>query len=177
MIFVASNKGGNVPGGGFGCLLLSIFGLAAVYFIFKGLYWLLYWLSPGLLVLALIINWRIFPKTVKDWLKTLETQPVSALIYLGFAILAFPFFSLYMLLKAAGLKQLERMGTQFNQQQGSAGEQEEFTEFEEIESTPKTDLTPKQPVTPPELPEKDAQTAQAKGPPKPGNPYDQIFEP
>ena len=180
MIFVNSSQfnvnGGRVPGGGLGCLLLAIFGFAFVYFVLKGLYILLYWLSPILLVLAVIINWRVFPQTVKNWLKGLQTNPVTALIYLGFAVLLFPFFSLYMLLKAVGLKQLERMGSQAFGQQGNAGEQEEFAEFEEIESTPKTDLKPKEPVSPPELPEKETPSVKKQPPSKPENPYDQIFD-
>ena len=181
MIFVGSSNfnsnGGRVPGGGLGCLLLAIFGFAAVYFVLKGLYILLYWLSPILLVLAAIVNWRVFPQTVKNWLKGLQTNPVVALIYLGFSVLLFPFFSLYMLLKAVGLKQLERMGAQaFGQQGSNSREQEEFAEFEEIESIPKTDLKPKEPVVPPELPEKDTQPAKSQEPPKPQNPYDQIFD-
>lgn len=179
MIFVSSNyRGGNVPGGGFGCLLLGIFGIAAVYFVLKGLYWLLYWLSPVLLVVAAIINWRVFPQTAKNWIKTLETNPVSALIYLAFAVLLFPFFSLYILLKAVGLKQLERMGQFMNGQQGATAEQGEYTEFEEIESTPKGEAPPPPPIAPLEILKKETppDSAQMSPPPKPQNPYDQMFE-
>lgn len=177
MIFISSNRGGNIPGGGLGCLLFAIFGLVAGYFILKGLYVLLYWLSPVLLVLAAIINWRIFPQTAKNWIKTLETQPVTALISLGFAVLLFPFFSLYMLLKAAGMKQLERMGQFMDNQQGAGRDQGEFTEFEEIESTPKGGTKPPESIEYTELPEEMPPVkSQSPPPPQPQNPYDQMFD-
>lgn len=179
MIFVSSNyKGGNIPGGGFGCLLLAVFGFVAVYFVLKGLYVLLYWLSPVLLVIAAIVNWRVFPQTVKNWLKTLEANPVSAIIYLGLAVLLFPFFSLYMLLKAVGMKQLERMGQFMNNQQGATGGQEEFTDFEEIESKPKGGIRPPEYIAPPEPLEEETPPTKSQAPPtpKPQNPYDQMFD-
>ena len=134
MIFVSTNqfggqRGGGVPGGGFGCLLITILGFVAAYFILKGLYNLLYLLSPVLLVLALVVNWRVFPHTIKNWLKTLETNPVTGLVYAALAVLLFPFFSLYILLKALGMKKMEEMGRQMSCQAGNTRNEEEFVEF------------------------------------------------
>ena len=182
MIFVSSTpfggqRGGGVPGGGLGCLLITILGFVAVYFVLKGLYNLLFWLSPALLVLALVVNWRVFPHTIKTWLKTLETNPLSALVTAGFCVLLFPFFSLYILLKALGMKKLEEMGQKMSGQQGShTRSEEEFVEFEEIETTPKGDLKKDMPIPPPDMPEKEAPQAKRQEPPKPQNPYDQLFD-
>ncbi|MCC6283184.1 MAG: hypothetical protein IT262_21430 [Saprospiraceae bacterium] len=182
MIFVASNqfggqRGGGVPGGGFGCLLITILGFVATYFILKGLYNLLYLLSPVLLVMALVVNWRVFPNIAKNWLKTLETNPLSALITAGFCVLIFPFFSLYILLKALGMKKLEEMGQQMSGQQGNnTRNEDEFVEFEEIETTPKRDLKKEEPLVTPDLPEKETPAPRQQEPPKPQNPYDQLFD-
>lgn len=182
MIFVASNqfggqRGGGVPGGGFGCLLITILGFVATYFILKGLYNLLYLLSPVLLVMALVVNWRVFPNIAKNWLKTLETNPLSALITAGFCVLIFPFFSLYILLKALGMKKLEEMGQQMSGQQGNnTRNEDEFVEFEEIETTPKRDLKKEEPLVAPDLPEKETPAPKQQEPPKPQNPYDQLFD-
>lgn len=83
---------GRVPGGGLGCLIFAILLLAAGYYILKGLYFLLWWAAPALLVLALIVNWRVFPRTITSWLDTLETRPVHAVVQAAFAVIAFPFF-------------------------------------------------------------------------------------
>ena len=167
---------GGVPGGGFGCLLITILGFVAAYFILKGLYNLLYLLSPVLLVLALVVNWRVFPHTIKNWLKTLETNPVTGLVYAALAVLLFPFFSLYILLKALGMKKMEEMGRQMSGQAGNTRNEEEFVEFEEIETTPKGDFKKEEPIAPPELPEKETPVAKQQPPPKPQNPYDQLFD-
>ncbi len=180
MIFVASNqfgqRGGGVPGGGLGCLLLTILGFVTFYFVLKGLYTLLFWLSPIILVLALIVNWRVFPNIIKNWLKALESQPLSALVTAGFCALVFPFFSLYILLKALGMKKMEEMGQQYGSQGANAPKEDEFVDFEEIESTPKGGFSTDDLIEPPELPEKEAPAAKQQEPPKPQNPYDQLFD-
>ena len=93
---------GRVPGGGLGCLLGLALTIFLIYYALKGLYFILWWASPALLVLALIINWRVFPDTLKNWLDTLENKPLSGIISAAIAVLAFPFFTLYLFLKAVG---------------------------------------------------------------------------
>jgi hypothetical protein len=184
MIFASSNQFGRrgVPGGGLGCFLMTLLGLALLYFLLKGLYKLLYLLSPGLLVLALILNWRVFPDTVRNWLKSLETNPLGALFNAALAVLLFPFFSLYILLKAAGMNKMDRMRRQFGQGPGATDgrEETEFVEFEELESRPKGQKPTETPMEAPDLPEKEArkpaQPQNAPPPPKPENPYDQLFD-
>ena len=83
-------------GGGFGCLIFGILGLVAAYYILKGFFIVLYWAAPALFVLALIINWRAVTDTLKDWFKTLESNPVSGLLTAAIAVLAFPVFALYL---------------------------------------------------------------------------------
>ena len=139
MIYNYSLGGRNVnqfPGGGLGCLVFAVLILVGGYYLLQGLYNFLLWAAPALLVLALIINWRVFPNTIKSWVKSLETNPLSALISLAFAVLVFPFFSLYMLLKAIGYRKMEQLRHQFGAPE-SPREAEGFVEFEELESTPK----------------------------------------
>lgn len=153
------------PGGGLGCLIMFALILAAGYYLLKGLYYLLWWAAPALIVLAVVINWRVIPHTITKWLDQLETRPVTALITAAFAVLGFPFFSLWLFLKALGFKNLQKM--QEAQQQASR-QQQEFTDFEEIESTPIGDSPGPEPVEPPDIPEKEKQK-------KDENPYDSFF--
>ncbi|MDO8365678.1 MAG: hypothetical protein Q7T20_02690, partial [Saprospiraceae bacterium] len=116
MIYNYSFGGRNLnqfPGGGLGCLIFSVLLIVGGYYLLQGLYYLLLWAAPALLVLALIINWRVFPDTLKSWLKSLEANPVSALLTLAIAVLAFPFFSLYIFLKAIGYRKMEQLRRQF----------------------------------------------------------------
>lgn len=156
------------PGGGLGCLIFTALLLVGGYYLLQGLYYLLLWAAPALLVLALIINWRVFPDTIKSWVKSLETNPLSALLSLALAVLVFPFFSLYIFLKALGYRKMEQLRQQFGGTENPRGE-EGFVEYEELESTPKQNFDedheiPELPIEPaPEKPKKDQ------------NPYDSLF--
>ncbi len=167
------NTGGRslnqFPGGGLGCLLFTVLLFVGGYYLLQGLYDLLLWAAPALLVLALIIDWRVFPDTIKSWLRSLETNPLSALISLALAVLVFPFFSLYIFLKAIGYRKMEQFRRQFGEAGAPRTKEEDFVEFEELESTPKhthseeTELKP-----PPAKPE-------IQRPGKDQNPYDTFF--
>ena len=147
------------PGGGLGCLIsLVVIGVLGYYTV-KGLYYLLWWAAPALIVLTLIINWRVIPDTLKNWLDTLSTRPLAGLISAALAVLAFPFFTLWLFLKALGYRKIETMQREFAQKQQR---QEEFADFEEIESTPLEKKPEPEPLQPPEKE-------------KPQNPYDGFF--
>ncbi len=171
MIYNYSLGGRNLnqfPGGGLGCLIFSVLILVGGYYLLQGLYYLLLWAAPALLVLALIINWRVFPDTIKSWVKSLETNPLSALLYLAIAVLVFPFFSLYMFLKAIGYRKMKQLRQQFGEPE-KASKEEEFVEFEELESTPKRSFEQETEI--PELPIE----PEKERPKKDQNPYDSLF--
>lgn len=178
-------------GGGIGCLIFGVIGMVAAYFILKGLFKLLYWAAPVLFVLALVINWRAVVDTLKNWLKTMETNPLGGLLGAALAVLLFPVFALYLFVKALGYTKIQQMQREFRANEPSM---DEFVEFEELESTPKSGSKAD---TPPELlvfPEKEPEPAKGKKykaksreadaekdlpkaePKKPENPYDQLFE-
>lgn len=156
------------PGGGLGCLIFSVLIFAGGYYLLQGLYYLLLWAAPALLVLALIINWRVFPDTIKSWVKSLETNPLSALISLAFAGLVFPFFSLYLLLKAIGYRKMEQLRRQFSEPENPQ-EETGFVDFEELESTPKRSFQQETEIS--ELPVEPGK----EQPKKDQNPYDSLF--
>ena len=156
------------PGGGLGCLIFSVLLVVGGYYLLQGLYYLLLWAAPALLVLALIINWRVFPDTIKSWVKSLETNPLNALLSLALAVLVFPFFSLYIFLKAVGYRKMEQLRQQFGEA-AQPREAENFVEFEELESTPKRTFETETEI--PELPIE----PEKEEPKKDSNPYDSLF--
>ena len=186
-------------GGGIGCLIFGIIGMVAAYFILKGLFKLLYWASPVLFVLALVINWRAVVDTLKNWLKTMESNPLGGLLAAALAVLLFPVFALYLFVKALGYSKIEQMQRGFGTNGPPA---DEFVEFEELESTPKDSPQADIPMEPLVLPEKESEPSRhdkqqtrgkkqdaedivpeeepekprANAPKKPENPYDQLFE-
>ncbi|MFN0014324.1 MAG: hypothetical protein ACKVU2_07215 [Saprospiraceae bacterium] len=162
-------------GGGWGCLILGILALVATFYILKGLFYLLYWASPVLFVLALIINWRAVADTGRDFLGLLQRNPVGGLLVGALAVIGFPVLALYLFLRALGYKQMEKFSQTMRER--TQVPEDEFVEFEEIESRPKhappdteTELyiEPAEPPSEPDPVEK----------PRPANdnPYDQFFK-
>ena len=121
--------------GGLGCLLLGLIGLG---FFFFGLYWFLkflWWASPVVFALALLVHWRSVADTGRWLLNQLRTNPINGILIAAFCVVAFPLFSLYLLLKAAGVNRLEKLKSTFEQQ--NRPPTDEFVDFEELESKPK----------------------------------------
>lgn len=143
-------------GGGIGCLIFGIIGMVAAFFILKGLFTLLYWASPVLFVLALVINWRAVVDTLKNWLKSMESNPVGGLLMAAVAVLLFPVFALYLFVKSLGYRKIEQMQREFGANNPPT---DEFVEFEELESTPKGGTKADVLVEPPVLPEKEPERA------------------
>jgi len=173
MFVLNSNLRGN---NGFGCLLIGVLGAVAFFLILRGLYTLLYWIAPVLLILALIIRWQVFPATFRNWANTLTRNPLSAILQLAFAVLAFPLFSLYMFLLALGGNKVDELKNQFKSQEPNiAPPEEEFVDFEEIESRPKS--TPhNEPLEPPIIIREEPTPPRREDGKNPDNPYDQLFK-
>jgi len=153
--------------GGWGCLIIGILLLVAMYYVLKGLFVVLWWAAPALFVLALIINWRAVADTGKDFLGLLERNPLAGLLVGALAVVGFPVLSLYLFLRALGYNRVQ----QFNRATRSAppAPEDEFVEFEELESRPKNaPPATEEPIELPIEPEKEQ--------PKPENPYDQMFK-
>ncbi|MCY7329869.1 MAG: hypothetical protein LH618_15050, partial [Saprospiraceae bacterium] len=157
---------------GLGCLVMGVLGAVVGFILLRGLYTLLLWVAPVLLVLALIIRWQVFPATLKNWLKTLQTKPLIGILQAAFAILGFPFFALYMFLLAIGGNKVEQLRDQFQQPLNTRPvPEEEFVDFEEIESRPKGEPRGREPIEPPIIIVEEAPKPRQNEPKKPDNPY------
>lgn len=133
--------------GPFGCLI----GLA----ILVGLGWLLvkfyYWLwfaSPVLLLLALLIDWRIPAAWLRRLTLTFQQNFGVGLVSLIFAVAFFPFTALAMVINGLAKKRIERLQNEYfgdgqnpffgqSQRQKPAPVNDEYVDYEEVESRPK----------------------------------------
>jgi len=163
-------------GGGWGCLIMGVLSLIAAYYILKGLFYVLYWASPVLFVLALVINWRAVADTGRDFWNLLQRNPLGGLLLGALAVVGFPVLALYLFLRALGYNKMEQFGRTMREQKRPP--EDEFVEFEEIESRPRH-TTPADTgdayIEPLPEPEKE-ETPQEKPPSRPENPYDQLFK-
>ncbi|MGI9158470.1 MAG: hypothetical protein ACR2K1_01825 [Saprospiraceae bacterium] len=150
-MIVFSNRN-NSPFGGLGCLIFGILGLVALFYILRGLYFLLWWAAPVLFALALILNWRLVAETGKSFIRLLQRSPVSGILLALISIFAFPLLALYLFLAAVGGRRMAQatggFGTPFDGGRRHAKQQpeDEFVEFEEIESKPKNAGKPDSPT-------------------------------
>jgi hypothetical protein len=164
-MIVFSNRN-NSPLGGQGCLVFCILGLVALFYILRGLYFLLWWAAPVLFALALILNWRLVAETGKSFIRLLQRRPLSGILLALISIFAFPLLALYLFLAAVGGRRMAQatggFGAPFDAGGRRAQQQPEddFVDFEEIESTPKKTSTP---------------DGQKDAPPK-RNTYDDLLE-
>ena len=155
---------------------MGILGAVAFFLILRGLFTLLAWAAPVLLVLAMVIRWQVFPATFRNWTNTLKTNSLSAILQLAFAILAFPFFALYMFLLALGGRKIEELQGRFRRPEQQTSPEEEFVDFEELESRPKGTARRDEPLEPPIIiREEPTQPRQGEGK-QLDNPYDQLFK-
>jgi hypothetical protein len=119
-------------------VITLVLGIVAIYFLFIGLYKLLYLLSPVLIVLALIIDYKVvtgYLMTIWNLLKT------NTIVGIGASLLTFfgyPFVSGYLFAKALFKRQLKK----FEETHGTQArpKQEEFTEYEVVEDEPHLEL-------------------------------------
>jgi hypothetical protein len=139
----------SLPNGGWGCLLGLILTSVLLYFVIKGLYHLLYWAAPALFVLALILNWRAVAHTGTWIWRSLQTSPLATVLLIALCVVGFPFFTLYLFLKALSYNKIQALRKQFEEggtpsEQASWGfgntakpDPDEYTDYEEIDSKPK----------------------------------------
>jgi hypothetical protein len=167
MIIMSSRRSNPI-----GCLIGGVLGLVVMYYLLRGLWTLLYWAAPILVVLAVIINWRAVADTGKSYVNFLRTNPLGGILVLIISVFAFPLLSLYLFLKAIGNRQLEKMEDTFGQARGTNTREPEpeFTDFEELESRPKNPP----PMAKPDIPVKETEVQE---PPKQEpNPYNDLFK-
>ncbi len=138
-IYREFRMGGNKsPFGFFGPLLILVLFFTFIYFITKGLFYIFSWLSPVLLLGALIINYRVVTEFIRWIWSTIVRQPLYGLLLLALLVFAYPFTAAYLFFKALGQK------SHSQQPNPSSGRPYEFRgwqdttediEYEEVETT------------------------------------------
>ena len=165
---VGGSGGSNSPFGGIAAVMMLIVGLFLAYLVIKGIFTLLFWLSPILLIAGIAIDPNgalSLGKTLFDFSKK---NPLLPLIVVIISALWFPVVpgilgalaGVFLLTKAAVKKRIKKV---FDQNKTQEDPEEEFTEYEEIQEDESFLELPEVPKK-----EKDAQRL--------GNEYDNLFE-
>jgi len=139
---------------GFIFLLLVLVG---VFFVAKSLFTVLLWLSPVLIVAALVVNHRTVINYLKFILSLFQRSPLAGIIAIVLSILGFPVLSGVLLGKAFFDRKVRRL-----RQAHQAQEAGEFVEYEEVRKPARKDEL--------ELPPIEKQQAEKKD-----NRYENLF--
>jgi len=123
---VGGGKGAS-PLGGFGPIIALVLFFVMLFFVAKGVFWLLSWVAPILLLATIVIDYKVIVDYGKFLLKLLKENPIVGIIGAILTVVGFPVVSGFLFLKAIARKSIKAKMGQFKQEK-----EEEFVEFEEV---------------------------------------------
>lgn len=114
-----------------------ILGMVVLFYLAKGLFTILAWAAPVLLILTLIINYNVVINYGKWIFNQYRNQnwPV-ALGATALTVLAFPFVSLFLFGKAVIMKKITEAFPEAAEAAQQARKEDDFVEYEEIVEDP-----------------------------------------
>ncbi|HFA51070.1 MAG TPA: hypothetical protein ENJ95_18820 [Bacteroidetes bacterium] len=118
-----------------GVVLLVAF-FVGIFFIMSGIFWVLKWVAPVMLVAAFIIDRSVVTGYVKWLIDTVKSNPLFGIGAIVFTIIGYMVVFPFLLAKALFKKKVKEVTQDFeNRQQG------EFVDYEEVSSEPKKEET------------------------------------
>ena len=117
-------------------ILVLVLGLAALYFIAKGIFTILAWLAPVFLILAAIIDYKVILNYGKWLINLLKKNPLYGIGGILLTIIGFPVVSGFLLAKAWLSRKINKM----NEQYGGEVNSGEYAEYEDLTHEPPTRL-------------------------------------
>lgn len=129
--FSSNNPFGSVAG-----ILLGILFLLGLFYVANFIFTILYYLSPIMLIGALIIDYKSVLGYGRWLVNTVKRSPVFGIIAIVMTVLAFPLVALFLLGKALLSKRVRQA-----QEAAEGPRPGEYIEYEELDSEP-MDLDP-----------------------------------
>ena len=151
------NSSSNNPFNSIFSILMVILVMVGLFFLARFIFTILYYLSPIMLIAALVIDHKVVTGYVQWIFGLLKKNPILGIGSLLLTILGFPIVTAFLLGRALFRKRVKQA-----QEEGTRRRQGEFIEYEELDSEPL------------ELPELKKEETKKD---KPGNQaYDDFFE-
>jgi len=117
---------------GAGSLILGVLILIGAFFLFawiaKGVFQLLAYLAPIMLIATAIIRYQVIVQFAKWIWATLKREPLMGVLYVLLAVVGFPIVSAYLLFKALASRKMEKIKNEYERR-----EEVKYTEYEVIE--------------------------------------------
>lgn len=119
--------GSNNPLGGIGAIVILILFFVALYFIAKGLFTILSWIAPVLLILTLIIDYKVIIDFGKWIIKLFKKSILTGILAVLLTVIGFPIAAGILFFRAMVRRKLRSLG-----QDPDSGSNPKYTEFEEV---------------------------------------------
>lgn len=119
--------GGHGPVSFLGPLLILALVFGGLFFLAQGLFWVLSWAAPVLLLLTLVMDYKVVVNYFKYIWKMLKENIAMGLLLLVVTIFGYPFVAGYLFFKAYAKRSLNKSTAH------QSSKSDVFVEFEEVE--------------------------------------------
>ena len=109
-------------------IVMLVLLLAALFYLARFVFTILYYLSPLLIIAALIVNYKVVLGYVQGLIKLVRRNPLGGIGAIVLSILAFPLVAVFLLGKALVKKRIEEA-----QSEAQRAREGEYADFEELE--------------------------------------------
>lgn len=113
---------------GMGALLLMVLVLVALFYIARGIYIVLSWATPVMLVVAAVLDYKVFVSYGRYVLRLLQERPLWGVLVVLLSVVALPLLSALLFFRALASYQATRMQKALQRRR-----QGEWAEYEEVE--------------------------------------------
>lgn len=138
--------GGNSPMGFLGPLLILTLFFGALFFLAKGVFWLLSWVFPILILITLIVDYQVIIDFFKFVWKLLKENTIMGILAVLLIAFGYPIVAGYLCLKAISRRSLRNVMTEAEKNQSTFTEYEEVVEDESFLELPPLQKNTKSPV-------------------------------
>lgn len=126
--------GKKSPFGSFGAIIGLVIFLVMMYFLIKGVFWVLSLLTPVFLICAAIFDYRVFIDYFNFIIKLLKENPIFGIVMILVTIVGFPAVAGYLFLKAWGRKKVK------DYEKKVTDERNRFDQYEEVKEEKEDDF-------------------------------------
>lgn len=151
------SSGGGGPFSSIGAVIFLVLFFLGLFFIARGIFYLLSWLAPIFLIATLIIDYKVVTNYLQWVISLFRSNVLFAIGMVLLTIFGFPIVSAYLFGKAILKRKIKKAKEEYEMQTEG-----QFVDYEEVES---------QPHEPVELPKLEKQKKET-----PRSQYDQFFE-
>ena len=136
----------NSPFGFLGPLLILAFFFTALFFLAKGVFWLLSWVAPVLLIITLIIDYTVVTDFFKFVWKLLREKTIMGILAVLLVVFGYPIVSGYLFFKALGKRTIKKAYERVEKDKNIFTDYEEVVEDDNFLELPPLNKRPEAPI-------------------------------